>query len=96
MGYYEKRINDEVAYWVDEWELDDYNVFKLDLDEDFDIDKLDFRLISEYVVNMWQKGTYIYCELNDIALEEYYYKKWRMWETERKERVREFWDSRGL
>ena len=37
MGYYEKRINDEVAYWVDEWELDDYNVFKLDLDEDFDI-----------------------------------------------------------
>ena len=60
----EDLINDEVNYWISEFEEDDYNIFKLEVEEDFNIDMLDDKLLSEYIISLWQDRNYLYFELD--------------------------------
>lgn len=96
MKKYEDMINAEVEYWVDEFIEDDYNVFKIEMDEDFDIEMLDEKLLSEYISSMWKDRNYLYVELNYTMLLEEYLRKMRKWKNEREEWDREYWYDRGL
>ena len=96
MKKYEDMINEEVEYWVDEFIEDDYNVFKIEMDEDFDIEMLDEKLLSEYISSMWKDRNYLYVELNYTMLLEEYLRKMRKWKNEREEWDRDYWYDRGL
>lgn len=96
MKKYEDMINEEVEYWVEEFVEDDYNVFKVEMDEDFDIEMLDEKLLSEYISSMWKDRNYLYIELNYTMLLEEYLRKMRKWKNEREEWDREYWYDRGL
>jgi hypothetical protein len=96
MKKYEDMINEEVEYWVEEFIEDDYNVFKMEMDEDFDIEMLDEKLLSEYISSMWKDRNYLYVELNYTMLLEEYLRKMRKWKNEREEWDREYWYDRGL
>lgn len=96
MKKYEDMINAEVEYWVEEFIEDDYNVFKMEMDEDFDIEMLDEKLLSEYISSMWKDRNYLYVELNYTMLLEEYLRKMRKWKNEREEWDREYWYDRGL
>ena len=96
MKKYEDMINEEVEYWVEEFIEDDYNVFKMEMDEDFDIEMLDEKLLSEYISSMWKDRNYLYVELNYTMLLEEYLRKMRKWKSEREEWDREYWYDRGL
>ena len=96
MKKYEDIINEEVEYWVEEFIEDDYNVFKMEMDEDFDIEMLDEKLLSEYISSMWKDRNYLYVELNYTMLLEEYLRKMRKWKNEREEWDREYWYDRGL
>jgi hypothetical protein len=96
MKKYEDMINEEVEYWVEEFIEDDYNVFKMEMDEDFDIEVLDEKLLSEYISSMWKDRNYLYVELNYTMLLEEYLRKMRKWKNEREEWDREYWYDRGL
>ena len=96
MKKYEDMINAEVEYWVEEFIEDDYNVFKMEMDEDFDIEMLDERLLSEYISSMWKDRNYLYVELNYTMLLEEYLRKMRKWKNEREEWDRDYWYDRGL
>lgn len=96
MKKYEDMINEEVEYWVEEFIEDDYNVFKMEMDEDFDIEMLDEKLLSEYISSMWKDRNYLYIELNYTMLLEEYLRKMRKWKNEREEWDREYWYDRGL
>ena len=47
MNSLEKRINDNVEYWTDEWEIGDNTVFKMELDEDELEENIDWSNIKE-------------------------------------------------
>ena len=96
MKKYEDMINEEVEYWVEEFIEDDYNVFKMEMDEDFDIEMLDEKLLSEYISSMWKDRNYLYVELNYTMLLEEYLRKMRKWKNEREEWDKEYWYDRGL
>jgi hypothetical protein len=96
MKKYEDMINEEVEYWVEEFIEDDYNVFKMEMDEDFDIEVLDEKLLSEYISSMWKDRNYLYVELNYTMLLEEYLRKMRKWKNEREEWDRDYWYNRGL
>lgn len=96
MKKYEDMINEEVEYWVEEFIEDDYNVFKMEMDEDFDIELLDEKLLSEYISSMWKDRNYLYVELNYTMLLEEYLRKMRKWKNEREEWDRDYWYDRGL
>ena len=96
MKKYEDMINEEVEYWVEEFIEDDYNVFKMEMDEDFDIEMLDEKLLSEYISSMWKDRNYLYIELNYAMLLEEYLRKMRKWKNEREEWDRDYWYDRGL
>lgn len=96
MKKYEDMINEEVEYWVEEFIEDDYNIFKIEMDEDFDIEMLDEKLLSEYISSMWKDRNYLYVELNYTMLLEEYLRKMRKWKNEREEWDREYWYDRGL
>ena len=96
MKKYEDMINEEVEYWVEEFIEDDYNVFKMEMDEDFDIEMLDEKLLSEYISSMWKDRNYLYVELNYTMLLEEYLRRMRKWKNEREEWDRDYWYDRGL
>lgn len=96
MKKYEDIINEEVEYWVEEFIEDDYNIFKIEMDEDFDIEMLDEKLLSEYISSMWKDRNYLYVELNYTMLLEEYLRKMRKWKNEREEWDRDYWYDRGL
>ena len=96
MKKYEDMINEEVEYWVEEFIEDDFNVFKIEMDEDFDIEMLDEKLLSEYISSMWKDRNYLYVELNYTMLLEEYLRKMRKWKNEREEWDRDYWYDRGL
>ena len=96
MKKYEDLINEEVEYWVDEFVDEDYNVYKMEVDDDFDIEMLDEKLLSEYISSMWKDRNYLYVELNYTMLLEEYLRKMRKWKNEREEWDRDYWYDRGL
>ena len=96
MKKYEDLINEEVEYWVDEFIEDDYNIFKMEVDEDFNVEMLDEKLLSEYISSMWKDRNYLYVELNYTMLLEEYLRKMRKWKNERDEWERDYWYDRGL
>ena len=96
MKKYEDLINEEVEYWVEEFIEDDYNVFKMEVDEELDVEALDEKLLSEYISSMWKDRNYLYIELNyTMLLEEYLYKM-RKWKNEREDWEHDYWYDRGL
>ena len=92
----EDLINDEVNYWISEFEEDDYNVFKLEVEEDFDIDMLDDKLLSEYIVSLWQDRNYLYIELDYSMLLDNYNTNMQEWKRNFESLNTEYWNSRGL
>ena len=92
----EDLINDEVNYWIDEFEEDDYNIFKLEVEEDFSIDMLDDKLLSEYIISLWQDKNYLYFELDYSMLLDNYNTKMQKWKEDFESLNYEYWNSRGL
>lgn len=92
----EDLINDEVNYWISEFEEDDYNVFKLEVEEDFDIDMLDDKLLSEYIISLWQDRNYLYFELDYSMLLDNYNTKMQKWKEDFESLNYEYWNDRGL
>ena len=96
MKKYEDLINEEVEYWVDEFVDEDYNVYKMEVDDDFDIEMLDEKLLSEYISSMWKDRNYLYVELNYTMLLEQYIHKMKQWKKERDDWEYDYWYNRGL
>ena len=92
----EDLINDEVNYWISEFEEDDYNIFKLEVEEDFNIDILDDKLLSEYIVSLWQDRNYLYFELDYSMLLDNYNTKMQKWKEDFESLNYEYWNDRGL
>lgn len=92
----EDLINDEVNYWVSEFEEDDYNIFKLEVEEDFNIDILDDKLLSEYIISLWQDRNYLYFELDYSMLLDNYNTKMQKWKEDFESLNYEYWNDRGL
>ena len=92
----EDLINEEVEYWISEFEEDDYNIFKLEIEEDFNIDILDDKLLSEYIVSLWQDRNYLYIELDYSMLLDNYNTNMQEWKRNFESLNTEYWNSRGL
>ena len=92
----EDLINDEVNYWISEFEEDDYKIFKLEVEEDFNIDMLDDKLLSEYIISLWQDRNYLYFELDYSMLLDNYNTKMPKWKDEFDSLNYEYWNDRGL
>ena len=92
----EDKINEWVEYFVEEFVEDDYNIYKIEIGEDVNIEMLDEKLLSEYISSMWKDRNYLYIELNYTMLLEEYLRKMRKWKNEREEWDRDYWYDRGL
>lgn len=96
MSLLEERINDNVEYWTDEWEIGDNTVFKMELDEDeIDID-IDWKIIDIKVIDIWRERNYLYVELDKLALMKQFDEKWKEWDLDNKLIRQEYWSSRGI
>ena len=96
MSLLEERINDNVEYWTDEWEIGDNTVFKMELDEDeIDID-IDWKIIDISVIDIWRERNYLYVELDKLALMKQFDEKWKEWDLDNKLIRQEYWSSRGI
>ena len=96
MSLLEERINDNVEYWTDEWEIGDNTVFKMELDEDeIDID-IDWKIIDISVIDIWRERNYLYIELDRLALMKHFNEKWKEWDLDNKLIRQEYWSSRGI
>ena len=96
MSLLEERINDNVEYWTDEWEIGDNTVFKMELDEDeIDID-IDWKIIDISVIDIWRERNYLYIELDRLALMKHFNEKWKEWDLDNKLIRQEYWNSRGI
>ena len=96
MSLLEERINDNVEYWTDEWEIGDNTVFKMELDEDeIDID-IDWKIIDIKVIDIWRERNYLYVELDKLALMKQFDEKWKEWDFDNKLIRQEYWNSRGI
>lgn len=96
MNSLEKRINDNVEYWTDEWEIGDNTVFKMELDEDELEENINWSNIDVCVIGAWTERNYLYIELDKLALMEQFDAKWKEWDLDNKYIRDEFWKSRGI
>ena len=96
MNSLEKRINDNVEYWTDEWEIGDNTVFKMELDEDELELNIDWINIDASVICAWTERNYLYIELDKLTLMERFDSKWKEWDLDNKYMRDEFWKSRGI
>lgn len=96
MNSLEKRINDNVEYWTDEWEIGDNTVFKMELDEDELELNIDWINIDVSVISAWTERNYLYIELDKLALMERFDSKWKEWDTDNRNIREEYWSSRGI
>ena len=96
MNSLEKRINDNVEYWTDEWEIGDNTVFKMELDEDELELNIDWINIDVSVIGALTERNYLYIELDKLALMERFDSKWKEWDLDNKYMQDEFWKSRGI
>ena len=96
MNSLEKRINDNVEYWSDEWEIGDNTVFKMELDEDELEENINWSNIDTNVIGAWTERNYLYIELDKLALMERFDSKWKEWDLDNKYMRDEFWNSRGI
>ena len=90
----EERINDNVEYWLDEYEKGDLNLFKMELEDGESEDMINDKLISDHVSSIYQKGNYLYIELRQLDLDEYFDDKWKEWINQRELENDEYWESR--
>ena len=96
MSLLEERINDNVEYWTDEWEIGDNTVFKMELDEDeIDVD-INWNNIDIKVIDIWRERTYLYIELDRLALMKQFNEKWKEWDLDNRNMRYEYWSSRGI
>lgn len=96
MNSLEKRINDNVEYWTDEWEIGDNTVFKMELDEDELEENINWSNIDTSVISAWTERNYLYIELDKLELMERFDAKWKEWDLDNKYMRDEFWNSRGI
>lgn len=92
----EDKINEWVEYFVEEFVEDDYNIYKIEIGEDVNVEMLDEKLLSEYISSMWKDRNYLYVELNYSMLLEKYRHRQREWERELNEWNEYYWSTRGL
>ena len=52
------------------------------------------KLISDHVSSIYQKGNYLYVEIRQLDLDEYFDDKWQEWENQRQLENEEYWESR--
>ena len=55
---------------------------------------IDDKLISDHVSSIYQKGNYLYVELRQLDLDEYFDDKWQEWDNQRQLENEEYWESR--
>lgn len=96
MNSLEERINDNVEYWSDEWEIGDNTVFKMELDEDELDMNIDWMKVDISVVGAWVERNYLYIELDKLTLMERFDEKWKEWDTDNRNIRDEYWSSRGI
>lgn len=96
MNSLEKRINDNVEYWSDEWEIGDNTVFKMELDEDELEENINWSNIDIGVIGAWTERNYLYIELDKLTLMERFDEKWKEWDTDNRNIRDEYWNSRGI
>ena len=90
----EERINNFVEYVIDEYEKGDLNLFKMELEDGESEDMINDKLISDHVSSIYQKGNYLYVEIRQLDLDEYFDNKWQEWNTQRQLETEEYWGSR--
>ena len=72
----------------------DLNLFKMELEDGESEDMINDKLISDHVSSIYQKGNYLYIELRQLDLDEYFDDKWKEWENQRQLENEEYWESR--
>lgn len=96
--YLEYKIDKNVEYWSDEWEEGDYNVFKMELDEDelgIDIDSdINWDNIDSIVCDAWVLRDYLYIELDKMELQRRYEKRWSGWSRDKEQERMDYYDTR--
>lgn len=96
--YLEYKIDKNVGYWSDEWEEGDYNVFKMELDEDelgIDIDSdINWDSIDSIVCDAWVLRDYLYIELDKMELQRRYEKRWSGWSRDKEQERMDYYNTR--
>ena len=87
----ENEINEWTEYFMDEYCSGDNNIMKFENTENWDIDLVDEKQISEIVSCIWEKNNYIYIEFNVAELEERYNKRIKQWSLQREEDIKSYW-----
>ena len=90
----EERINNFVEYVIDEYEKGDLNLFKMELEDGESEDMINDKLISDHVSSIYQKDNYLYIELRQLDLDEYFDDKWKEWSNQRELENEEYYSSR--
>ena len=77
----QRKIEENIHYWSDEWEPDDYSVFKMELDEDEleELPRINWDGYGDIVYDYWLVDHYLYIELDEVCLQEEYDKHMRDW-----------------
>lgn len=91
----QKKIEENIRYWSDEWEPDDYSVFKMELDEDEleELPRINWNGYGGIVYDYWLANNYLYIELDEVCLQDEYNKNMREWDLEYKLMKKDFYNN---
>ena len=91
----QRKIEENIHYWSDEWEPDDYSVFKMELDEDEleELLRINWDGYGDIVYDYWLVNNYLYIELDEVCLQDEYNKNMREWDLEYKLMKKDFYNN---
>ena len=91
----QRKIEENIRYWSDEWEPDDYSVFKMELDEDEleELPRINWNGYGDIVYDYWLVNNYLYIELDEVCLQDEYNKNMREWDLEYKLTKKNFYNN---
>ena len=91
----QRKIEENIRYWSDEWEPDDYSVFKMELDEDEleELPCINWNGYGDIVYDYWLVNNYLYIELDEVCLQDEYNKNMREWDLEYKLMKKNFYNN---
>lgn len=91
----QRKIEENIHYWSDEWEPDDYSVFKMELDEDEleELSCINWDGYGDIIYDYWLANNYLYIELDEVCLQDEYNKNMREWDLEYKLMKKDFYNN---
>ena len=91
----QRKIEENIHYWSNEWEPDDYSVFKMELDEDEleELPRINWDDYGNIVHDYWLVNNYLYIELDEVCLQDEYNKNMREWDLEYKLMKKDFYNN---